>query len=206
VIEQLDTQPRTTYRGTLSFGEFVTRLKVQMRREHRELRRPDGDVAPRVAFYMADRVLQVQLDPQWFDSRGTKDVLTEQIVKMVKLAPMIGRVTGMGLTPVEYTGLVYGMFRSLADFSNYTEEQMEYLRRNELPPGVPMPRDAPNREEVLSIIAIDREIVEVYHAPIHRHRKRSPRLGPWEDLVAGPRPEWDLPVGLMVDPIREAMR
>lgn len=206
MIEQLDLEPRTTYRGKLNFNEFVRRLQVQMRREHRELRDPEGDVAPRVAFYLADRMVEKQLEPQWFDSRGTKDFLTEQIVKMVRVAPMLGKFGFGGPTPVQYVGLVYGMFRVLEDFSQYTDEERAAAERGELPPGRPMPREHPDREEVLSILVLDREIVKPFHAVIHRHRKRGPRLGPWEDLVAGPMPGWDFPSGLMVDPIREAMR
>jgi hypothetical protein len=185
MIEQLDTEPRTTYRGKLSFNEFVGRLQVQMRREHRELRHPEGDVAPRVAFYMAERVLQIQLEPQWFDSRGTKDFLTQQVVKMVKAAPLIGGLTGMGLTPVEYVGLIYGMFRVMVNVDELTPEQRAHAERSEHPPDMPMPREHPDREEILSILAIDREIVKPYSAVIHRHPKRTPRLGPWEEFIAG---------------------
>jgi hypothetical protein len=201
VIEQLNREPRTIYRGKLSLDEFVSRLKVQMRREHRELQHPEGDVAPRVMLYLAERVMEMHLDPGWFDSRGTKDALTESIVKFVRLAPMIGRVTRMGHTPVEYVGLIYGMFRVLVNLED--PEQQEYAKRSELPPGMPMPREHPDREEVVSVMVLDREIVKAYHATIQRHRKRSPRLGPWEDMEMG---GWDLPTGLMVDPIREAMR
>lgn len=205
MIENLDLEPRTTYRGKLSYDEFIARLKVQMRREHRELRDPEGDVPPRVAFYFGERIFEKQLEPQWFDSRGTKDFLTEQIVRMVKAAPLLGGMVGWN-TPVQYVGLIYGMFRVAVNLDDLTEEERAYAERSEIPPGHKAPREHPDREEVLSIVAIDREIVKPFHALIERHKKRPPRLGPWEDFITGPQPGWDMPAGLMVDPIREAMR
>lgn len=205
-IENLREEPRTVYRGKLTFDEFGARIKVQMRREHRELRHPEGDVAPRVFLYFAERVMEMQLAPDWFQSRGTKDALTGQIVKFINVVPLIGGVSGMGDTGVRYVGLVYGMFRLLQNFDDYTEDEREYVRRGELPPRVPMPSEHPESEEVLSVLLVDREIVHPWHALIQRHAKKSPRLGPWEDLGSGPPAGWEFPTGLMIDPIREAMR
>ena len=202
MIEKLEEHPKIQHRGKLSFNEFGERMKVQMRREHRELRHPEGDVQPRAFLYFAERLFEMPLHPMWFSSREAKDGLTGQIVKFIRLAPVIGGATMNVHTPVEYVGLVYTMYRSLADFSNMSDEDMAAIERNELPPGRPMPSEDPNRDEVVSVMALDREIVKAWHGLINRSAKKPPRLGKWEDM----EDLWGLPTGLMLDPIREAMR
>lgn len=201
MIETFREEPLVVYRGALTFDEFAARMKVAARRAHRELRTPEGDIAPRAWFYFAERVFEMQLAGQWFSSRGTKDYLTEQIVKMVRMAPLLGRVGFGEATPVEYVGLLYGMFRSLTIVES--PEEIAAAARNELPPGHVMPSEDPNREEMLSAMVLDREIVKVWHAGINRSRRKSPRLGAWEDMDAT---GWEMPTGLMIDPIRDAMR
>lgn len=203
MIEKIEERPKVVHRGKLSFTEFAERIKTQMRREHRELRHPEGDVQPRVFLYFAERVFEMPLHPMWFDSRATKDGLTDGIVKFVRLAPVIGNVTQMGHTPVEHVGLVYTMYRSLQDFSDLTPEEFEAIRQSsEFPADRPMPSQDPNREEIVSVIVLDREIVKAWHGVIHRSAKKPPRLGKWEGMDEF----WGLPTGLMLDPIREAMR
>jgi hypothetical protein len=201
VIETFREEPLVVHRGALTFDEFAARMKVAARRAHRELRHPDGDIAPRAWFYFADRTFEMQLVGEWFSSRGTKDLLTEGIVKMVRVAPMLGRVGFGEATPVKYVGRLDGMFRSLVAFDG--PEGLAAFERNEMPPGHPPPSEAPNREEMISAMVLDREIVKVWHGRIIRSRKKPPRLGPWEDMDAT---GWNMPVGLMIDPIREAMR
>lgn len=202
MIEKLEERPKIAHRGKVSFNELGERIKTQMRREHRELRHPEGDVQPRVFLYFAERTFEMPLHPLWFDSRATKDGLTEGIIKFIKLAPVIGDATRMGHTPVEYVGLVYGMYRASLHLDDLTPEQQAAIERHELPADRPMPSQDPNREEVLSVMVLDREIVKAWHGVIHRGGKRPPRLGKWEDMQEA----WGLPTGLMLDPIREAMR
>lgn len=202
MIENAYLEPRTVYRGTLTFAEFSARLKVAVRREHRELRNPEGDISPRVWFYFGDRVFEKQLDGEWFSSRDAKDQLTAQIVKMIEIAPMAGGVSFGRQTPVEFVGLVYTMFRSGINLDDLTPEQREAVERNELPEGVLPPLQDPNAEEIVSAIAIDPEISVAWHAKIRRHEKKPPRLGPWEDMQRF----YGMPAGLMIDPIQEALR
>lgn len=202
MIEQLESHPKIHHRGKLSFNEFGERIKVQMRREHRELRHPEGDVAPTVFLYFGERLFAMQLDPVWFDSRQTKDALTEQVVKFVQMAPIIGARTVGQLTPVQYVGLVYGMFEAFAVFPT-TPEVQEAIARNELPPGFKQPGEMEphERKEVLAAYFMDREISKGARAEIVRHPKKPPRLAKWEPYPPG----YEMS-GLMVDPIREAMR
>lgn len=203
MIEGLRTEPRVTYRGKLTFDEFAERVKVAIRREHRELSGPESDVPPRACFYMGERIFEIHLDPAWFNSREAKDLLTSQIVKYIRLAPTMGRFAFGEVTPVIYTALVYGMFRNGIVFDDLTPEQLAALERNEVPPGFVAPLDDPNAEEVVSVIVLDREIAKPWNAIVNRSRKRPPRLGPWEsfeDALMG------LPSGLMLDSIKEAMR
>lgn len=202
MIESFREEPLVVYRGALTFDEFAARMKVAARRHHRELRHPEGDIAPRVWLYLSERIFEMQIAGEWFDSRGTKDALTGQIVKFIQLAPLLGRVTYGEATPVQYVGLLYGMFRVLARLGGTPEEE-EALARNELPPGQVQPSEHPDREEMLSAMVLDREILKVWHAVINRSRRKPPRLGAWEDMDAT---GWAMPTGLMIDPIREAMR
>lgn len=201
MIESFRENPTIVHRGALTFDEFAARLKVAARRAHRELRTAEGDVAPRAWIYFAERTFEMQLHPMWFDSRGTKDHLTGQIVKFVRLAPMLGRIGFGQATPVEYVGLLYGMFRLLVRLES--PEEIAAAERNEMPPGHVPPSEHPDRQEMLSTMVLDREIVKVWHARISRGGKKAPRLGPWEDMDAT---GWEMPSGLMIDPIREAMR
>jgi hypothetical protein len=202
MIEKIETGPKVRHRGKLSYNEFGERIKTQMRREHRELRHPEGDVQPRAFLYFGERLFEMPLDPGWFSSRDAKDALTAQIVEFVRLVPMVERIAFERPSGVGYVGLVYTMYRALQDLSNMTDEQRAALERNELPAGYVQPSQDPQREEVLSVMALDREIVKAWHGVIHRTAKKPPRLGKWEDLEEA----WGLPTGLMLDPIREAMR
>lgn len=201
-IENAQFEPRIAYRGRLTFNECAERIKAQMRREHRELHHPDGDVAPRVFFYVGERMFEKQLEPEWFSSRDTKDYLTEQIVKMIRVLPVLDRIAPGGPSGASYVGLVYGQLRSTANLDDLTDAQREALMRNEIPDGILPPLEDPNAEEILAVTVLDAEILKAWHAPILRHRKNPPRLGAWETLTdIG----W-LPAGLMIDPIREALR
>lgn len=204
MIEGLRAEPRVTYRGKLTLDEFAERVKVAIRREHRELRGPEGDVPPRACFYMADRIFEMHLDPSWFNSRDAKDLLTSQIVKYIRLAPTMGQAAFGEGTPVIYTALAYGMFRNGFIFEDLTPEQLAAVERNEIPPGFVAPLDDPNAEEIVSVVLVDREIAKLWNAVVHRSRKRPPRLGPWEAYEDVAR--LGLPSGLMLDSIKEAMR
>lgn len=204
MIENLSLEPRVVHRGKSSHAEFAARLRAEVQRDFRKLRTPEGDVAPRAWFYLGHRIMEIHLVPDWFQSRGTKDFLTQQIVKMVQMVPLLERFAPIepGASGVNYVGLVYTQYRSHMNFDDATPEQLAALERNEVPPGFLPPAQDPEADEVVSAIVIDREIAKAWHAVIKRHRKRPPRLEPWQDMEQA----WGLPTGLMIDPIMEAMR
>lgn len=203
MIEGLRLEPRVVHRGEVSFDGFAARLKAAANREHRGLRSSEGDIPPRAWFYVGRRIFEMHLVPQWFNSREAKDFLTQQIVKMVGALPLLEKVGfGQEATGVNYVGLLYGMVGTVVNFDELTSEELEYVQRGEIPPTRTAPLDDPDAVESLNAIVIDREIQKAWVAPINRKRGRPPRLSSWEPLeeLGG------MPSGLMIDPIKEAMR
>jgi hypothetical protein len=202
MIENLRQAPLVVHRGKVTFNEFGARIKAAAQREYRELRSSEGDIPPRAWFYVGERIFEQHLQPEWFSSREAKDILTQQIVKMVEMMPLLEQVGFGHASGVNYVGLVYVMFGKVINMNDLTPEERAAFERNEIPPTQLAPLDDPNAEEIISVVTLDREVQNAWNAPIKRKRGRPPRLGGWDEwhAMAG------MPTGLMIEPIKEALR
>lgn len=185
------------YQGSLSWAEFRSRILSNVRRQHRQVTAPDGDVQPRIYFYRDDEAVHMQVIPfHAFSSREMKDALTQAIVDIVDWS----RRYGMTVSRVAW---VYGMYENKHRMEiPDTPEVRAAIARNEYPPGVTPPADLPpsERRELLVVgMFTEYGITEAHFAEITRHPRKPPRLGHWDS-----RPDYEW-TGLMIDPIRNAL-
>lgn len=176
------------YTGKLTYRAFVERVKSSVRQRARESE--SNDVWPTFYMYGDERMIEVPIPPQAFETRASKDRLAGVGLPMLieELRPAIVAVQ-------------YEMFEVAVSVTD-PDQQREFedaMDRKEYPDSIGYPREHPDRFETIHIHVIDAERHETYRA-IKKKRRKGDRLGPWQDLGV------DAMSGLMVDPIKEAMR
>lgn len=194
--------------GRITFRELVARVKADRMKAYRELDEPQLDAVPRCWFYR-DETLHTQAIPPWaFNSREMKDRLVQFFVTMIG----VGNCSMFAWSTVQWLSP-----SAVVNLDALTPEQRAAVERNELPEGHKQPSEYPDRIEQLAVHVYDREIYEGHFAEIKRPKKGSPRLGKWNDfdervaeIVGVPANAAERGVGwaggLMIDPIREALR
>jgi hypothetical protein len=130
----------------------------------------------------------MEIPHQWFSSREAKDALVQEVVSTLV------EIGGVTLVAMQWT-----VYMSTYDPATLTAEQLRQAENYDLPEGLPQPSQDPKRIEAVAVNVFDAEIHEAWHRQIIRHPGRPPRFGAWEAADA-------MLVGLMIDPIAEALR
>jgi hypothetical protein len=175
----------------MSYREFAERVKSDVLQRWRLVRGPKDDARPCLYFYRG-HTLHRQLIPfAWFSSREDKDELVARTAMLAGL-PDVTRVA---------QAWVMWEARLPKPLDALTDAEREAVDRNELPEGWSQPSDSPDRVEVVQVSVYDPERHEVWRAELTRRPRRPPRLGAFA-MPTIP----DSATGLMVDPIKAALR
>lgn len=175
--------------GKLTYRGFAERIKAYQR-ERSRLLAPGADLMPEFYMYLGDQVTIVPMPPEAFSSRETKDRLASVAL------PLLIRGARPSMVAVQYDMWEVRFHVTTPEQRREVEEAYE---RMEYPDSVGPPSEHRDRIEVIQLHVLDAERHETYRAPYKRRRK-GVQLGQWEDLGV------DALVGLMIDPIKEAMR
>lgn len=171
----------------MTFEQFVRRCRARVDAEIATVVDPDGDVLPRIYFAHAGDAVRERLIPvEFFGSRAGKDMLAATLVE------------GIMINKPLFFAFLHSAYYAAREVSSLSEEQLRQLANNLLPEGMLMPSEAPDRTEILQLVALSSTGTATWQREITRGALSPPGWSDWTEL------KWVS--GLMVEPLQQAMR